>query len=115
MRDLAELVKADHKEIFLDSDHLSDPAVRAAVFAATDFPPVWYGDLWPSLYCRFRAVRERSTAALSGESALTNSSAATAGSTPRTARQLGNRWSLRLNTEQIESVVYAFYLRFMGG
>lgn len=69
VRDLAELVKADHKEILLDSDDLSDPAVRAAVLAATDLPPVWYGDLWPSLYLLFRAVRERSTVALSGESA----------------------------------------------
>ncbi|MEV7122948.1 asparagine synthase (glutamine-hydrolyzing) [Kitasatospora griseola] len=69
VRDLAELVKADHKEILLDSDDLSDPAIRAAVLAATDLPPVWYGDLWPSLYLLFRAVRERSTVALSGESA----------------------------------------------
>ncbi|MFE2108553.1 asparagine synthase (glutamine-hydrolyzing) [Kitasatospora sp. NPDC059463] len=69
VRDLAELVHADHKEILLDSDDLSDPAIRAAVLAATDQPPVWYGDLWPSLYLLFRAVRERSTVALSGESA----------------------------------------------
>lgn len=69
VRDLAELVKADHKEILLDSDDLSDPAVRAAVLAATDLPPVWYGDLWPSLYLLFQAVRQRSTVALSGESA----------------------------------------------
>ncbi|MFF8772523.1 asparagine synthase (glutamine-hydrolyzing) [Kitasatospora sp. NPDC015120] len=69
VRDLAELVQADHKEILLDSDDLSDPAIRAAVLAATDQPPVWYGDLWPSLYLLFRAVRERSTVALSGESA----------------------------------------------
>ncbi|MFI5808449.1 asparagine synthase (glutamine-hydrolyzing) [Streptomyces sp. NPDC051561] len=69
VRDLAELVAADHKEILLDSDDLSDAAVRAAVLGATDLPPVWYGDLWPSLYLLFRAVRERSTVALSGESA----------------------------------------------
>ncbi|MCG3041861.1 asparagine synthase (glutamine-hydrolyzing) [Streptomyces fenghuangensis] len=69
VRDLAELVEADHREILLDSDDLSDPAVRAAVLGATDLPPVWYGDLWPSLYLLFRAVRERSTVALSGESA----------------------------------------------
>ncbi|MEY9992090.1 asparagine synthase (glutamine-hydrolyzing) [Streptomyces sp. V4I8] len=68
-RDLAEFVKADHREILLDSDDLSDPAVSAAVLTATDLPPVWYGDLWPSLYLLFRAVRERSTVALSGESA----------------------------------------------
>ncbi|MFP8885411.1 asparagine synthase (glutamine-hydrolyzing) [Streptomyces mangrovi] len=69
VRDLAELVEAEHREILLDSDDLSDPAVRAAVLGATDLPPVWYGDLWPSLYLLFRAVRERSTVALSGESA----------------------------------------------
>jgi asparagine synthase (glutamine-hydrolysing) len=69
VRDLAELVAADHREILLDSEDLSDPAVRAAVLAATDLPPVWYGDLWPSLYLLFRAVREHSTVALSGESA----------------------------------------------
>ncbi|WP_067136698.1 DUF6417 family protein [Streptomyces yokosukanensis] len=33
----------------------------------------------------------------------------------RTARQLGNRWSLWLTPDQIESVAYAFYLRSMGG
>ncbi|MET7619222.1 asparagine synthase (glutamine-hydrolyzing) [Streptomyces sp. NPDC005408] len=69
VRDLAQHVAADHKEILLNSDDLSDPAVRAAVLGATDLPPVWYGDLWPSLYLLFRAVRERSTVALSGESA----------------------------------------------
>ncbi|MUN35711.1 asparagine synthase (glutamine-hydrolyzing) [Actinomadura litoris] len=69
VRDLAEHVAADHSEILLDSDDLSRPSVRAAVLAATDLPPVWYGDLWPSLLLLFRAVRERSTVALSGESA----------------------------------------------
>ncbi|MER6565126.1 DUF6417 family protein [Streptomyces sp. NPDC001093] len=33
----------------------------------------------------------------------------------RSARQIGNCWSLYLTSEQIESVAYAFYLRFMGG
>ncbi|MGW3177328.1 DUF6417 family protein [Streptomyces sp. NPDC001153] len=33
----------------------------------------------------------------------------------RSARQLGSRWVLYLNPEQIESVAYAFYLRSMGG
>ncbi|MFJ2407026.1 asparagine synthase (glutamine-hydrolyzing) [Streptomyces xanthochromogenes] len=69
VRDLAEHVAAEHKEILLNSDDLSDPAVRTAVLAATDLPPMWYGDLWPSLYLLFKAVRERSTVALSGESA----------------------------------------------
>ncbi|MGW7824854.1 DUF6417 family protein [Streptomyces puniciscabiei] len=33
----------------------------------------------------------------------------------RTARQLGNRWVLYLDEEQIESVAYALYLRSVGG
>ncbi|MFF2731548.1 asparagine synthase (glutamine-hydrolyzing) [Streptomyces sp. NPDC058008] len=69
VRDLVQHVAAEHKEILLNSDDLSDPGVRAAVLAATDLPPMWYGDLWPSLYLLFQAVRERSTVALSGESA----------------------------------------------
>ncbi|MEU6176112.1 asparagine synthase (glutamine-hydrolyzing) [Streptantibioticus parmotrematis] len=69
VRDLAQHVAADHHEILLDSDDLSDPMVRAAVLGATDLPPVWYGDLWPSLYLLFQAVRAHSTVALSGESA----------------------------------------------
>lgn len=69
VRDLVQHVDAAHKEILLNSDDLSDPGVRAAVLAATDLPPMWYGDLWPSLYLLFQAVRERSTVALSGESA----------------------------------------------
>ncbi|MGW7824511.1 DUF6417 family protein [Streptomyces puniciscabiei] len=32
----------------------------------------------------------------------------------RTARQLGNRWVLYLNKQQIASVAYAFYLRSVG-
>jgi hypothetical protein len=32
-----------------------------------------------------------------------------------TARQLGNRWVLYLDEEQIESVAYALYLRSVGG
>ncbi|MGW3177476.1 DUF6417 family protein [Streptomyces sp. NPDC001153] len=33
----------------------------------------------------------------------------------RTARQLGNRWVVYLNEEQVASVAYAFYLRSVGG
>jgi hypothetical protein len=33
----------------------------------------------------------------------------------RTARQLGNRWVLYLDEEQIESVAYTLYLRSVGG
>jgi asparagine synthase (glutamine-hydrolysing) len=69
VRDLVAHVSADHTEVLLNSDDLSDPAIRRAVLGATDLPPTYYGDLWPSLYLLFRAIREHSTVALSGESA----------------------------------------------
>jgi asparagine synthase (glutamine-hydrolysing) len=69
VRELAAHVGTDHREILLDSAGLSDPAVRAAVLRATDVPPAFWGDMWPSLYLLFRAVREHSTVALSGEAA----------------------------------------------
>ncbi|MCX5199486.1 asparagine synthase (glutamine-hydrolyzing) [Streptomyces sp. NBC_00249] len=68
-RELAAHVGAEHTEVLLDSAELVDPAVRAAVLRATDLPPAFWGDMWPSLYLLFRAVRQRSTVALSGESA----------------------------------------------
>ncbi|MFI9275847.1 asparagine synthase (glutamine-hydrolyzing) [Kitasatospora sp. NPDC052896] len=69
VRDLARHVGADHHEVLLDSPELTDPAVRAAVLRATDLPPAYWGDMWPSLYLFFRAVRQRVTVALSGEAA----------------------------------------------
>ncbi|MGK5441568.1 asparagine synthase (glutamine-hydrolyzing) [Micromonospora sp. URMC 105] len=69
VRDLARHVGTRHREILLDSRELTDPAVRAAVLRATDVPPAFWGDMWPSLYLLFRAVRQQSTVALSGESA----------------------------------------------
>ena len=68
-RDLARHVGAEHTEVLLDSAELSDPLVRKAVLAATDLPPAYWGDMWPSLYLLFKAIRQRSTVALSGESA----------------------------------------------
>ncbi|MET9177753.1 asparagine synthase (glutamine-hydrolyzing) [Kitasatospora aureofaciens] len=69
VRELAGHVGADHLEVLLDSPGLSDPAVRSAVLRATDLPPAYWGDMWPSLYLFFRAVRENVTVALSGEAA----------------------------------------------
>ena len=69
VRDLVRHVSAEHTEVLLDSAELTDPAVRAAVLRATDLPPAYWGDMWPSLYLLFRAVRRRSTVALSGEAA----------------------------------------------
>ncbi|MFB6817655.1 asparagine synthase (glutamine-hydrolyzing) [Streptomyces sp. NPDC056347] len=68
-RELARHVDADHTEILLDSGELLSPAVRAAVLRATDLPPAYWGDMWPSLYLLFKAVKEHTTVALSGESA----------------------------------------------
>jgi asparagine synthase (glutamine-hydrolysing) len=68
-RELARHAGTEHTEVLLDSDELVDPAVRAAVLRAVDLPPAFWGDMWPSLYLLFRAIRQRSTVALSGESA----------------------------------------------
>jgi asparagine synthase (glutamine-hydrolysing)/amidotransferase len=68
-REVADFVSSRHTEILLDSANLVDPAVRAEVLYATDRPPAYWGDMWPSLYLLFRAIRLTSTVALSGESA----------------------------------------------
>lgn len=52
----------------LDPDALADPDVRARVIRARDIP-MGLGDMDASLYLLFRAIREHSTVALSGESA----------------------------------------------
>ena len=68
VRELAEHVAADHSAITLSNDDLMDPDARAAVLAARDVP-VSIGDMDTSLYLLFKAIRGRSTVALSGESA----------------------------------------------
>ncbi|MET9296040.1 asparagine synthase (glutamine-hydrolyzing) [Streptomyces sp. NPDC003077] len=65
---LAEHVRADHHDIVLDTADLMDPGHRAAVLAARDLPS-GFGDGDTSLYLLFKAIREHSTVALSGESA----------------------------------------------
>lgn len=65
---LAEHVRSDHRDIVLDTADLMDPGHRAAVLAARDLPN-GFGDGDTSLYLLFKAVREQSTVALSGESA----------------------------------------------
>ncbi|MEU1505347.1 asparagine synthase (glutamine-hydrolyzing) [Kitasatospora sp. NPDC005748] len=67
----AELVRhvgTEHREILLDTAQLVDPGVRDTVLRAWDLP-YGIGDHDPSLYLLFKAVRESSTVALSGESA----------------------------------------------
>jgi asparagine synthase (glutamine-hydrolysing) len=68
VHDVAEHVGSDHTDIVLDHQTLADPAVRRAVVTARDFP-TGMGDMDVSLYLLCKAIRERSTVALSGESA----------------------------------------------
>jgi asparagine synthase (glutamine-hydrolysing) len=68
VHDVAALSRTDHQDIVLDSEQLADPAVRAKVIRARDLP-MGMGDMDASLYLLFKAIREHSTVALSGESA----------------------------------------------
>ncbi len=67
VHDVADLVKSQHSDIVLDNAALTDPAVRRTVVRANDAP--LGGDIFSSLYLLFKAIREQSTVALSGESA----------------------------------------------
>ncbi|MEU5347728.1 asparagine synthase (glutamine-hydrolyzing) [Streptomyces sp. NPDC020766] len=69
VRDVVAHVGSEHTEVVLDSDQLTDPVLRAAVLRAVDQPPAFWGDMWPSLYLLFQAVKRHSTVALSGEAA----------------------------------------------
>ncbi|BCH05721.1 asparagine synthetase B (plasmid) [Mesorhizobium sp. 131-2-5] len=68
VEDVAKFVGTDHTDITLSADELMDPNVRAATLHARDLP-LSMGDLDSSLYLLFRAVRQHSTVALSGEAA----------------------------------------------
>ncbi|MTD52382.1 asparagine synthase (glutamine-hydrolyzing) [Amycolatopsis pithecellobii] len=68
IRDVAGLVGSEHRDIVLNPAELSDPEVRLKVLAARDMP-AGLGDFDTSLYLLFKAVRQHSTVALSGESA----------------------------------------------
>ena len=68
VHDVARHVGTEHNDIILDSSELMDPLHRLGVLGATDLPSAM-GDMYTSLYLLFRAIRERSTVALSGESA----------------------------------------------
>ncbi|WP_326838033.1 asparagine synthase (glutamine-hydrolyzing) [Amycolatopsis rhabdoformis] len=68
VRDVHRHVGSTHQDIVLDPAALADPAVRRAVVRARDLP-TGLGELDNSLYLLFRAIREQSTVALSGESA----------------------------------------------
>jgi asparagine synthase (glutamine-hydrolysing) len=68
VHDVAQHVGSEHHDIVLDHGELSDPQVRRTVIGARDIPS-GLGDMDTSLYLLCRAIRERSTVALSGESA----------------------------------------------
>ncbi|MFH8404146.1 asparagine synthase (glutamine-hydrolyzing) [Streptomyces sp. NPDC018019] len=67
--EMADYVAADHTNLVLSLEELGDPRTRAVVPKAYDAPAAMLGDGYASLYLLFRAIRERSTVALSGEAA----------------------------------------------
>ncbi|HEY0638547.1 MAG TPA: asparagine synthase (glutamine-hydrolyzing) [Pseudonocardiaceae bacterium] len=68
IRDVAALVGSEHRTVTLKPHELADPALRRAVIRARDLP-IGFGEVDCSLYLLFRALRESSTVALSGEAA----------------------------------------------
>lgn len=66
--DVARHSGTSHQDIVLDSAGLTDPGVRRDAVAARDLP-AGLGDMDLSLLLLFRAIRQHSTVALSGESA----------------------------------------------
>lgn len=64
---VAEHVHSDHSDIVLDGAALADPAVRRTAIAARDW--VGFGDRDNSIYLLFKAIRDHSTVALTGEAA----------------------------------------------
>ncbi|WP_055587674.1 asparagine synthase (glutamine-hydrolyzing) [Peterkaempfera griseoplana] len=68
VHEVARHAATDHRDIVLDAKELADPAVRTAAVRARDLP-LGLGDMDQSLLLLFRAIREHSTVALSGESA----------------------------------------------
>ena len=68
IHEVAQRVGSEHNDIVIDHRQLSDPAIRRKVVAALDLPNGG-GEQDASLYLLFKAIREQSTVALSGESA----------------------------------------------
>ncbi|WP_037815305.1 asparagine synthase (glutamine-hydrolyzing) [Amycolatopsis sp. VC5-11] len=67
--EMARHVAAEHTNLVLGLGELAASSTRAVVPRAHDVPAALLGDAFASLYLLFRAVRERSTVALSGEAA----------------------------------------------
>jgi asparagine synthase (glutamine-hydrolysing) len=68
VHDVADLVGTDHTDIVLNHNELSDLDLRRKVIGARDLP-AGAGELDASLYLLFKAIRQQSTVALSGEAA----------------------------------------------
>jgi asparagine synthase (glutamine-hydrolysing) len=68
VHDVVQHVGTHHSNIVLDHYALADPEIRRRLVAARDLP-IGFGDMDASLYLLFKAIREKSTVALSGESA----------------------------------------------
>ncbi len=68
VHDVAKHVGSDHTDVVLDHTQLSDLDLRRKVVRARDLP-MGMGDMDESLYLLFKAIRQQSTVALSGESA----------------------------------------------
>src|SRR6185312_15531672 len=68
VHDVAKYVGSDHTDIVLDHNQLSSLDLRRKVIGARDIP-MGLGDMDASLYLLFKAIRQQSTVALSGESA----------------------------------------------
>jgi asparagine synthase (glutamine-hydrolysing) len=66
IHEVAQHVGSAHTDIVIDHRQLSDPAIRRKVVAALDLP-TGGGEQDASLYLLFKAIREQSTVALSGE------------------------------------------------
>ncbi|MEY9981542.1 asparagine synthase (glutamine-hydrolyzing) [Bradyrhizobium yuanmingense] len=68
VQEVAKFAATHHATITLSADELMDPDIRARTLHARDLPFTG-GDFDSSLYLLFRAIRQHSTVALSGESA----------------------------------------------
>ncbi|MFC0400848.1 asparagine synthase (glutamine-hydrolyzing) [Paraburkholderia rhizosphaerae] len=69
VREFVKQLCTQHTEVVLDPEQLADFDVRRKVGDALDANWILGGDLYPSLYLLFSALREHSTVALSGEAA----------------------------------------------
>jgi asparagine synthase (glutamine-hydrolysing) len=68
VHDVAAYLPIEHRDIVLDVAEMMDPVHRTNVLTAHDSPTTM-ADMQTSLYLLFKAIREHSTVALSGESA----------------------------------------------